>query len=135
LNKPKELLKNLNIVHKNVSLKLLSEKIQDFLKNNINDYDYYTFKIELSPDERSFNILIDYGYVIPTTKMFVNIEGEPNNFRIYEYKTYRIAPYTTDVWMEEEYAGNELVFHNKLWNFIEQSVTLLENSINNDSQR
>jgi hypothetical protein len=83
---------------------------------------------EYLPDGNGYCILIDYGTHSPSLQMSVFIEGQPDNFRMCEYKPYRIAPYTFDVWMEDDYDVNVLVFLNKLWNFIEKTVTSLENS-------
>lgn len=125
--------KNLEIVGKNVDLKLLSDKIQRFLKDsNKSAFDYSTFKVESLPDSNGFCILIEYGMKNPTTNFAVVVEGEPNNFKIHEdidkvevaavaalnfFRPFGIA----DI-------GNASFFYQKFWKFVETTVPLLENS-------
>jgi len=126
--------KNLEIIGKNVDLKLLSDKIQHFLKDsNKSAFDYSTFKVESLPDSKGFCILIEYGMKSPTTNFAVVIEGEPNNFKIHENIdkvevvavaaiNFIVRPFgIADV-------GNAYIFYQKFWKFIETTVPLLENS-------
>lgn len=125
--------KNLEIVGKNVDLKLLSDKIQRFLKDsNKSTFDYSTFKVESLPDSKGFCILIEYGMKNPTNFAVV-IEGEPNNFKIHEdINKVEVAAVAALNFLVRPFGmadvGNASFFYQKFWKFIETTLPLLENS-------
>lgn len=125
--------KSIVVVDKNVDLKLLVEKIEHFLKDsNKSNFDYSTFKTQSLSDERGFSILIEYGMKSPTAKIAVIIEGKPNNFEVHENVSKAnilavgISAYLRPFGLAD--GANALIFYEKLWKFVEQTVSSLTNS-------